>query len=99
MPGRSDNEKHPGRDDAPVSESMRAARRHEHETARTAPDGAGAVGRLPRCPVRAGAGPRLEGEQIKLAFQDVEHLLGVPVQVRADVKAGGDGGLEHRPPA
>jgi hypothetical protein len=39
----------------------------------------------------------VEGQQVEFALQHVEHLFGLLVQVRADVEAGGDLGLERRP--
>jgi hypothetical protein len=40
---------------------------------------------------------RFEGEQVEFAFEDVEHLLGLAVQVCPNVESRRDIGLEHRP--
>jgi hypothetical protein len=50
------------------------------------------------CPVTQRRGPRLEREQVELALQEVEDLLGLDVPVRTDVEARCHLGLEGRPP-
>jgi hypothetical protein len=54
--------------------------------------------RLPALPVGGGSDLGLEGEQLELAFKNIEELLSVAVQMSAHVKPRPDvDDFEHRP--
>jgi RibD C-terminal domain len=93
---RGCEEEHPGRFGSWVEEGVRAAGGNEHEPSRPAPEHRGAGRRLPGAPVAAGLGSRLEGEQVEFAFQHVEQLFGLLMQMPPDVESGCDLGLERR---
>jgi len=80
--GGGHEEEHPGRLGPRVEEGVRASGRNKHETSRSAPEHRVAGPGLPRAPVVADAGAWVEGEQVKFAFQDVEDLLGLLIQLR-----------------
>src|SRR6266516_4118071 len=95
VPWRGDQEQHAGRRGSAVGEGVRAAGWDEHGGARPAAHHPDTGGRLPAAPVARGPDLRLEGEQVEFAVQDIEQLLGVAVQMRADVEARCDLGLER----
>src|SRR5262249_36987131 len=78
-------------------EGVRAAGWHEHDAARAAPGHPAAPARFPATPVLGGPAARLESEQVKLALDDVEQLLGLPGPVCPDIEPRANLGPEHRP--
>ncbi len=89
-------EEHLRRLAARVAESMRDSGRHEHECARAAGDHRLARFRFPPMPIADRPVDRLEGEDVKLAFNDVEDLFANGVHMRADIKPWPDDDLETR---